>query len=217
VSSLAPAAPPTGLINMPDARFNPDGTLQFSFSYAKPYLNFSAAATLLPWLETNLGVTQVSGVPGFATDQSGFGAGYGAYKDKTSGLKMRLLSEDVWRPAVALGVQDPIGTKLFPRQYLVATKTLGETQLTLGYGKEQTDGLFGGLRYAPSRLANWSFVAEYDVSDYQQFPFANATGVANRTHGISYGAEYRLGWMSAAVTNQRGVIGVGAYLSIPLD
>src|SRR5882672_7327922 len=143
----------TGLINMPDARFNPDGTLQFGLSSAHPYFNFSASATLLPWLETNLGVTQISGVPAFSTDRSGFGSGYGAYKDKTSGLRLRLLTEDAWRPAVAFGVQDPIGTKIFPRKYLAATKTLGETQLTLGYGSEQIDGAFGGLRYAPSWLA----------------------------------------------------------------
>jgi membrane-associated phospholipid phosphatase len=77
--------------------------------------------------------------------------------------------------------------------------------------------MFGGLRYAPSWLANWSFVAEYDASNYQQFAFADVTGVANRTRGISYGAEYRLGWMSAAVTNQRGVAGVATYLAIPLE
>src|SRR5262245_52817394 len=182
----------TGLINMPDARFNPDGTLQFSVSSARPYLIFSANATLLPWLETNLGVTQIYGVPGFATDQSGFGSGYGAYKDKTSGLRVRLLSEDAWRPAVALGVQDPIGTKIFGRKYLAATKTLGEAQLTLGYGREQIDGIFGGVRYGPSWLENWSFVAEYDASDYQKFPFADPTGVASRTKGMSYGVEYRL-------------------------
>jgi membrane-associated phospholipid phosphatase len=214
---LARADTTTGLINMPDARFNADGTLQFGVSYAKPYLDLSAAATLLPWLETNLGVTQISGVPGFATDSNGFGSAYGSYKDKTSGLKVRLLSEAGWGPAVALGIQDAFGTKFFPRQYLVATKTLGETQVTLGYGKQQIDGMFGGLRYAPSWLANWSFVAEYDASDYQHFPFADVTGVANRTRGISYGAEYRLGWMSAAVTNQRGVAGVATYLSIPLE
>jgi membrane-associated phospholipid phosphatase len=217
VSNLAIAAPPTGLINMPDARFNPDGTLQFSMSAAKPYLSFSASATLLPWLETNLGVTQIENVPGFPTGQSGFGSGYGAYKDKTSGLKIRLLSEGAWRPAIALGVQDPIGTSLFPRQYVAATKTVGETQLTLGYGRQQIDGTFGGIRYLPSWLANWSFVAEYDASDYKSFPYADSIGVASRTQGISYGIEYRLGWMSAAVSNQRGALGIGAYLSIPLD
>ena len=216
-SGFAIGDPTTGLINMPDARFNPDGTLEFGLSYAKPYQDFSAAATLLPWLETNLGVTRIIGVPGQFASGSGFGAGYGSYKDKTSGLKMRLLSEGAWRPAIALGVQDPIGTKLFERQFLVATKTLGETQATLGYGRLQIDGAFGGLRYAPSWAANWSFVAEYDASDYKKFPFAEETGVANRTKGISFGVEYRLGWMSAAVSDQRGVLGISTFVAIPLE
>lgn len=216
-SGLATGGPTTGLINMPDARFNPDGTLEFGLSYAKPYLDFSAAATLLPWLETNLGVTRIQGVPGFATDQNGFGSAYGSYKDKTSGLKMRLLSENSWRPAIALGVQDPVGTKLFEREYLVATKTFGEAQATLGYGRQQIDGAFGGLRYAPSWAPSWSFVAEYDASDYKSFAFADTTGVADRTKGVSYGVEYRLGWMSAALTNERGVLGISTYLSLPLE
>src|ERR1700704_2144594 len=79
------AAGPTGLVNMPDAAFNPDGTLRFGLAYARPYLSMTANATLLPWLETNLGVTRINGVAGFSTAENGFGAGYGAYKDKTSG------------------------------------------------------------------------------------------------------------------------------------
>src|SRR5207245_11810045 len=93
LSSFA-TADPTALINMPDARFNPDGTLRFGMAYARPYLDLSANATLLPWLETNLAVTRISGVPGFRTETStGFGAAYGAYKDRNAGIKIRLISE----------------------------------------------------------------------------------------------------------------------------
>jgi len=202
---------------MPDAHFNPDGTLQFGMWSARPYFGLSANATLLPWLETNLGYTRISGVPGFSTEREGFGSGYGAFKDKTSGLKVRLLAEDSWWPSVAIGIQDPIGTRVFERQYAAATKTFGDTQLTLGYGRKQIDGAFGGVRYSPSWLASWSLVAEYDASDYRNFLFADATGVADRTRGISYGVEYRLGWMTAAVSNQRGVTGISTYVSIPLE
>ena len=212
------AAPTTGLISMPDARFNPDGTLQFGASYAHPYFSLNAAATLLPWLETNLGVTQIQGVEGFAAGlNNGFGPSYGSYKDKTSGLKVRLLSEDAWRPAIALGAQDQIGTGLFERQYLVATKTLAETQVTVGYGRQQIDGAFGGLRYSPAWAPDWSVVAEYDASDYKNFPFADATGVATRRKGAAFGVEYRLGWASAALTSQPGAIGISTYLAVPLD
>jgi membrane-associated phospholipid phosphatase len=209
-------APTTGLISMPDARFNPDGTLQFGLSYADPYVTLSAAATLLPWLETNLGVTQINGVQPLADPQFLTG-GYGPYKDKTSGLRVRLLSESAWRPAIALGVQDAIGTKLSEREYVVATKTLGEAQATLGYGRQQIDGAFGGLRYSPDWAQNWSLVAEYDASDYKSFKFGDMTGVANRKKGAAFGVEYRLGWMSAALTSQPGAIGIATYIAIPMD
>src|SRR6266705_4784222 len=218
-SSLANAGPPgpTGLINMPDARFNPDGTLRFGMATAPPYFNLTANATLPPWLETNLAVTRISGVPGFPTSRGGFGAGYGAYKDKSSGLKVRLIAEDGWWPSVAVGAQDPFGTRLFERQFAAATKTLGDAQITLGYGHKQIKGTFGGVRYSPSWLGNWSFVTEYDASDYKSFPFAEGTHVEGRTRGMSNAIEYRLGWMSAALSNERGVTGISTYLSIPLE
>src|SRR6266702_1620944 len=210
-------AGPTGLINMPDARFNPDGTLRFGMAYARPYFDLSANATLLPWLETNLAVTQINGVLAFPSEARGFGPSYGSYKDKNAGLKIRLLAEDGWWPSVAIGAQDPFGTSLFPRQFAAATKTLGDAQVTLGYGRRQIDGAFGGLRYSPSWLGNWSFVSEYDASDYKNFPFAEQSRVGERRRGISNAIEYRIGWISTAVSNQRGVAGISTYVSIPLE
>jgi len=217
LSSFATAGP-TGLINMPDARFNPDGTLRFGMAYAPPYFDISANATLLPWLETNLAVTRINGVAGFPGQTStGFGPGYGAYKDRNAGIKIRLITEEGWWPSVAVGAQDPFGTSLFPRQFAAATKTLGDAQVTLGYGRQLIDGVFGGLRYSPSWLGSWSFVTEYDASDYKNFPFAEETQVAGRQHGMSYAMEYRLGWTTVAVSSQRGVTGAAAYVSIPLE
>ncbi len=211
-------AGPTGLIYMPDAAFNPDGTLRFGLGYARPYFNMTANATLLPWLETNLGVTRIDGVRGFPNPQDGFGLDYGSYKDKTSGFKLRLLGEDGWQPSVAVGAEDAFGTGLFKRQYAAATKTFGDTQVTLGYGRQLIDGAFGGVRYSPSWLRGWSFVTEYDASDYKNFPFAEQTGVAERTRGLSYALEYRMGWLSLAVSEQRGGgPGIATYLSLPLD
>ena len=210
-------AGPTGLINMPDARFDPDGTLRFGTNSAPPYYNLTANATLLPWLETNLGVTRINGVPGFADSRGGFGSGYGAYKDKSSGLKVRLIAEDGWWPSVAVGAQDLFGTRLFERQFAAATKTFGDAQVTLGYGHKQIKGAYWGARYSPSWLGNWSLVTEYDASDYKNFPFADATHVSGRTRGISNAIEYRLGWLNAAVSNERGVTGLSTYVSIPLE
>ncbi len=54
-------------------------------------------------------------------------------------------------------------------------------------------------------------------SDYRNFPFAEQSHVSGRTRGFSNAIEYRLGWMSAAFSNQRGVAGAAAYISIPLE
>src|SRR5712691_11151869 len=115
LSSLAMAGP-TGLINMPDARFNPDGTLRFGMAYARPYFDLSANATLLPWLETNLAVRRINSVAPLASPEFLTG-GYGSYKDKIAGCKARLVAEEGWWPSVAVGAQDPFGTSLFPRQF----------------------------------------------------------------------------------------------------
>src|SRR6266849_5728452 len=216
LSSFATAGP-TGLINMPDARFNPDGTLRFGMAYARPYLDLSANATLLPWLETNLAITRINDVPALSATPAGFGAAYGTYKDRNAGIKIRLISEEGWWPSVAVGAQDPFGTSLFPRQFAAATKTLGDAQITLGYGRQQIDGAYGGFRYSPSWAGSWSLVSEYDASDYKNFPYAEETHVAGRTRGFSNAIEYRLGWMTAAFSNQRGVAGAAAYVSIPLE
>src|SRR5467141_4134633 len=169
-------------------------------AYAPPYFDLSANATLLPWLETNLAVTRINGAPGFSTTTStGFGPAYGAYKDRNTGIKIRLISEEGWWPSVAVGAQDPFGTSLFPRQFAAATKTLGDAQVTLGYGRQQIDGEFGGLRYSRSLLGSLSFVTAYDASVYNHFPFAEDPHIAGRRHGISSAIEYRLGWMTGAL------------------
>lgn len=212
------AAGPTGLINMPDAAFNPDGTLRFGLVSTRPYSDISANATLLPWLETYLAVRHIDGVLAFSTEQNGFGPSYGNYNDKTSGFKLRLLAEEGAQPYVAIGADDSFGTGLFKRQYVAATKTFGDAQVTLGYGRQLIDGAFGGVRYSPSWLRGFSFVTEYDASDYKNFPFAEQTHVAERTKGLNYALEYRMGWLSLAVSEQRGgTPGIAAYLSLPLE
>src|SRR5258708_17323874 len=126
------------------------------------------------------------------------------------------MAEETCGAAVGSGAQDPFGTSIFPKQFAAATKALGDAQVTLGYGRKLIDGVFGGLRYSPSWEGSWSFVSEYDASDYKNFPFAEESHVSGRRRGFSNAIEYRLGWMSAAISNQRGVAGAAAYLPIPL-
>ena len=79
-----------------------------------------------------------------------------------------MLPERGWWPAVALGMQDVGGgTGLFSAPYGVLSKRLGELDLTLGYGSQRIDGVFGGVRWSPRAFERWSLVAEYDAYDYK--------------------------------------------------
>ena len=64
---------------------------------------------------------------------------YGDYKDKSIDLKYQFLSEDMYLPALALGIRDPNGNRLYPGQYLVTSKQIYPFDFTLGLG----NGRFG--------------------------------------------------------------------------
>ena len=93
----------TGLINMPDARIEKDGTLRFGTSYFRPYLPIWSSITLLPRLELSGRYTIIRGL------SSGLGKGFGDYKDKAFDVKALLLRQDEWLPSVAAGYQDFTG------------------------------------------------------------------------------------------------------------
>jgi len=124
------------------------------------------------------------------------------------------MAEENWWPASPSGRRIPSAPAFSRNSLRAATKNPGGRAGHSGYGRKLIDGVFGGLRYSPSWLGSWSFVSEYDASDYKNFPFAEESHVSGRRRGFSNAIEYRLGWMSAAISNQRGVAGAAAYLSI---
>jgi len=131
LSSFATAGP-TGLINMPDARFNPDGTLRFGMTYARPYFDLSANATLLPWLEPisqSLGST-VFGIP---VRDARIRPELRELQGQERGLQDSSHGGRNWWPAVAIGRRIP-SAPAFSEQFAAATKTLGDAQVTLDTG-----------------------------------------------------------------------------------
>jgi hypothetical protein len=204
----------TGLINMPDARIDPDGTLRTGYSYAYPYSAFWTSLTALPRLEGSLRYTAIRGVPAFPDDPT---ADYGDFKDKAFDLKFLLLEEDGFWPAIALGGQDIFGTEVFRAKYATLGKKLGDFDFTLGYGSERIDGPFGGVRYRPQWLKGWSLVAEYDANDYARDTGSSITGVDQRKHEVVAGVEYRYGWVGLQASYGYNEAGVNAYISIPLQ
>ena len=87
-----------GLIQMPTARFNQDGTLSVNYQDSEEYRFWTTSLQLFPWMETTIRYTDVrtklySDDPGFSGNQT--------YKDKGIDTKFRLLAEtDIYRKSL---------------------------------------------------------------------------------------------------------------------
>ena len=204
----------SGLINMPDARIAPDGTLRFGYGFAEPYPTLWTSVTMLPRLELSARYTRIMGVPGFPDDPT---ADFGDYKDKAFDGKFVLFEEGSLLPQLTIGAQDFMGTRIFDAYYAVAGKRLGDFDFTLGFGTKRIDGVFGGVRYRPKAFRNWALVAEYDANDYPRDLGALQSGAANIKKGPGVGLEYTWGWLTGQIAYTREKPAAMAYLSIPLS
>ncbi|MCC7428474.1 MAG: YjbH domain-containing protein [Alphaproteobacteria bacterium] len=120
----------TGLLQMPDARFLPDGTAAMGVSHVHPYNRLFLTAQVLPVLEATFRYTDITnrlyGAAAFSGDQS--------FKDRSIDLKFRLLAEGPYWPQIAVGLRDLGGTALFGSEYVVASRRFWDFDLTLGIG-----------------------------------------------------------------------------------
>jgi hypothetical protein len=124
VSATASDYGGVGLIEMRSARFRPDGTLEAGAALRRQRRFWFASFQALPWLETTFRVTE-------RLDAT---RGHGTTSDRALDLKIRLWTESDWRPALAIGLQDAIGTGLYAGEYLVASKRWWDLDFTLGIG-----------------------------------------------------------------------------------
>lgn len=209
----------TGLMNMPSARMEADGTLTAGFFYSRPYSGPYVSAQMLPFLQVAGRYTRIHGVPALT-------AQYGDNKDKSAAFKLRVLPEGAfgfnWLPEVAVGMDDFMGTKLFSSEFVVATKRLdfgaGYVDATVGYGRKRIDGLFGGARLGLNALPSWALVAEYDRNNYNKDPYYARTGEAPRKTGAWGGAlEYRYGALAFQVGRMHGQNVYNVSFSLPLQ
>jgi len=201
---------------MPDARFAPEGSWRSGYSFMKPYSTIWSSVTFFPWIEGSFRFTRTMHVPGF--DDSIPNTDYGDFKDKSFDAKIRLLPERDWWPQIALGMQDVAGgTGVYRAVYGVASKQIGEFDLTLGYGTDRIDGVFGGARWSPRSLPNWSLVAEYDAFNYKQDFGSDLSGSASYKKGLAAGVEYRENWWGVKLFGAHGEVGLNAYVSLPLE
>lgn len=117
-----------GLIEMPNAYGDTDGMLATSVSRLGDTTRTTLSFQITPRLS---GSFRYSGIANF-NDPSSVD---GTYYDRSFDLKYQLITEGRLRPAIAIGLQDFIGTGLFGAEYIVASKTLNDRlQITGGLG-----------------------------------------------------------------------------------
>lgn len=143
----------TGLIDIPSARMQPDATLSATYSRQDSIDVYSLTYQATPWLETTFRYASLdldTGVP--SSDD---------LRDRSFGLKVKLLNEREFFPEVAVGVQDFVGTGLFSGEYLVGSKRIGDFDVTAGVGW----GRFADRGIASNPMALVSSTFEDRTSD----------------------------------------------------
>ena len=160
-----------GVIAIPSARMAPDGELSVGGGFLKNNQHYSLEFQALPWLDTTL---RYSGLQHFDPN-------YPVYFDRAFGFKARLAQEDDLTPAVAVGVDDIIGTGIYNGEYLVFSKRFGEIDTSLGMGWGRYAGT--ALTRNPIALAlssfnnRPSFFGQAGVGDFGEFFHGREIGV----------------------------------------
>jgi hypothetical protein len=114
-----------GLIDTPSALSLPDGVIGASTYFGAGGQRHSFAFQITPRLTALFRYSRIDDY--FAPDDPLY--------DRSIDLHLRLLDEKGWRPAVAIGVRDFIGSGAFASEYVVATKTITPTlQVSAGIG-----------------------------------------------------------------------------------
>lgn len=100
-----------GLVEVPTARSSSEGTLTYSINSFGPNLRNALSFQVLP---------QVSGT--FRYGRVDDLKGDGPFWDRSFDAQIQLLDETDYRPAIAIGFRDFLGTGLLSSEYVVATK-----------------------------------------------------------------------------------------------
>jgi hypothetical protein len=119
VPSMASDFGTTGLIDIPTARMSSDGTLTTTAAFQSRTNSYAITYQPFPRLETTFRYTG---------DNDFF------YYDRNYEAKLKLWSESDYMPQVAVGIRDLVGTGRWGSEYFVASKEIGDLDVTLGMG-----------------------------------------------------------------------------------
>lgn len=168
-----------GAVDTPTAEVLPDGTLGATLGWSDYNRRNTLVFQAMPRLTAALRYSRIEGL-----------SNLGYVWDRSFDLRYQLFEERGWRPAMAVGLQDFMGTGLFSGEYLVATKTVTpavRVSAGLGWGRlagnsrqGTTDELGGTPNYElwfrgpakPFGSITWAatdrlrLAAEYSSDDY---------------------------------------------------
>ena len=122
-----------GLLEMPSARMAPDSQLAATFGGINAGQHATLSFQFLPWFGASFRYSRTPKLYG----------GDILY-DRSFGLKLRLFQETRYTPDIAIGMRDVVGTGIYGSEYLVATKRIGDFDVTagLGWGRMAGNGMF---------------------------------------------------------------------------
>lgn len=167
-----------GLLQTRNARLGEDGQFNVGVSTVNPYNRIHFTWQVLPRLEATFRYSEL------AEFQQSVGV---TVKDRGADFKFLVLSEGYLRPALAVGVQDAIGTGTFASEYVVLSKRLYDLDVSFGmaWGYAGTRGdIRNPLSYLSSAFDRRdSGQALGGVPLFGQF-------MSGRTVGLFGGVEY---------------------------
>ncbi len=174
---------PSGLIDMPTAEMAPDGQLNTAFSYFEGSSKTTLTFQILPRLTGSFRLAATEDLtPAFST-----------YYDRSFDLRYRLFDEGRYTPALAIGLQDFVGTSLLGGEYIVATKSIGEKlRVTggIGWGRLGSYGSLGSSGSRPGFDIN-SEGGNFSVDDWFRGDYALFGGASyDFNDRLSFGVEY---------------------------
>jgi hypothetical protein len=196
-----------GVVETRNARFRDDATIEAGTSLRHQrrfwFVNFQA----LPFLETTFRLTE-------RLDAT---AGTGMTTDRSFDLKLRLLEEGEFNPAIAIGLQDFVGTGLYAGEYIVASKRWHGLDISagLGWGRLGTGGeltnplaLAGGhFRDRPRDVGRGGTVQRNAFRGEDVAPFAgiewNVPAIGT-PWGELQGLRAKAEWSGDALRDERG-------------
>lgn len=196
-----------GLLETRNARFREDGTLETGATLRRERRFFFVNFQALPFLETTFRLTERLNAT----------TGRGATTDRSFDVKLRLLEEGPWNPAVAVGLQDLIGTGIYGGEYLVASRRWGPLDLSLGlgFGRLGTRGdlsnplteFADGFRVRPREIGRGGTLRLDFFRGEAVAPFGGAEYSLPRFDtpwGEVYGLRAKLEWSGDALRDERG-------------